>query len=115
MTDPSPSQLPIDERPIVAREHGQGRAGASPDERYGDGSSFGGVDGVQGSPPKAPPRILRSGEGSRPHESREGIRVLPYLGPTLMYLLEPTRPVVGRKVQLILAAFAVRNTEVPVA
>lgn len=67
------SQLPIDERPIVTREHGQGRAGASPDERYGDGSSYGGADGVQGSPPKAPPRILHSGEGPRPHESREGI------------------------------------------
>eukprot|EP00903_Cladosiphon_okamuranus_P013509 g12582.t1 len=69
MADNSPSQLPIDERPIVTREHGQGRAGASPDERYGDGSNYGVADGGQGSPPKAPPRILHSGEGSRPHES----------------------------------------------
>ena len=72
ITDTSPSQLPIDERPIVTRELAQGRAGPSPDEKYGDDSSYGGADGVQGSPPKAPPRILHSGEGSRPHESREG-------------------------------------------
>lgn len=71
IADTSLSQLPIDERPIVTRELAQGRTGASPDERYGDGSSYGGADGVQGSPPKAPPRILHSGEGSRPHESRE--------------------------------------------
>eukprot|EP00752_Nemacystus_decipiens_P007074 g6339.t1 len=69
ITNTSPSQLPIDERPIVTRELAQGPTGASPDERHGDGNSYGGADGVQGSPPKAPPRILHSGEGSRPHEA----------------------------------------------
>ncbi|CAB1118634.1 unnamed protein product [Ectocarpus sp. CCAP 1310/34] len=75
----SPNQLPVDERPIVAREHGQGRAGASPDERYSGGSGYGGTDAVQGSPPKAPPRILHSGEGRRahgsPHPENEGWEV----------------------------------------
>lgn len=68
----------MDERPIVTREYIQGHAGTSPDERfvegpgrYGSGSGFGGDDETQGSPPKAKPRILYSGEGSRPHNSRE--------------------------------------------
>lgn len=70
-SDNSPNQLPVDERPIITREHGQGHVGASPDERYDGNSTYGGADDVQGSPPKAPPRILHSGEGSRPHESRK--------------------------------------------
>lgn len=70
-SDTSPNQLPVDERPIITREQGQGHAGASPDERYDGSSAYGGADDVQGSPPKVPPRILHSGEGSRPHESRE--------------------------------------------
>lgn len=69
-TNNSPNQLSMDDRPIVTRER-QGRAGASPDERYGGGSGYGDVDGLQGSPPKVPPRILHSGEGPRSHESRE--------------------------------------------
>lgn len=75
-----PRHLPVDERPIVTRERAQGReirAGISPDERfvegsgrYGDGG-FDGADDAQGSPPKAKPRILHSGEGPRSYTPRE--------------------------------------------
>lgn len=70
-SETSPNQLPVDERPIITRERDQGRAVASSDERYDGGGAYGGPDDVQGSPPKAPPRTLHSGEGSRPHDSRK--------------------------------------------
>lgn len=66
----------MDERPIAIRDHGQGRAGLSPDDRFaetsGDNGETGfGVGNPQASPPKAKPRILYSGEGLRPHPPRE--------------------------------------------
>lgn len=63
--------LPLDERPIVTRDH------RSPDERlgemsgeYGEGG-LGGVTNSHGSPPMAKPRILHSAEGLRNYPPRE--------------------------------------------
>ncbi|CAM9666707.1 unnamed protein product, partial [Hapterophycus canaliculatus] len=72
----SPNQLPLDERPLVTREHDQSRGGASLDEPNGggSGSGYGSTDDAQVSPPKMPPRILHSSEGFRPHESSSAVR-----------------------------------------
>lgn len=88
------ANLPVDERPIITRDHGQVRSslsiGGSPDERFVDGPGFGGGNDGRGSPAKSKPRTLRSGEGSRPQESREySLRFLSDIFPSPLALSPP--------------------------
>lgn len=69
----------VDERPIAThRDRGRARVALSPDDGLvgetstdNAGNGFGVGNNPQGSPPKANPRILRSGEGPRPPPPRE--------------------------------------------